>query len=261
MNENSVENHGFLGKVMVKGRMEAVTGLHIGASRETVKIGGIDSPVVRDPVTNLPYIPGSSLKGKMRSLMEKALGKEFREISKHPLIQIHVCGDENCEVCRLFGSSVPTDHGQKHIPARLIVRDLHLLNRDDLEKIDTGLPYTEWKFENSIDRVTSAANPRQIERVPAGAVFGMELVYDAQDMGQLKEDIANIHRALKLLEDDALGGHGSRGYGQVRFSEVTFDMYPKSYYASGDETHVLEGTKDVGAIVDALIDDNNEKKS
>ena len=261
MNENNAGTYMFLGKVMIKGRMEVVTGLHIGASRETVKIGGIDSPVVRDPVTNLPYIPGSSLKGKMRSLMEKALGKEFREISKHPPIQIHVCGDEHCEVCRLFGSSVPTKQGQKHIPSRLIVRDLHLLNRDYLKKIDTGLPYTEWKFENSIDRLTSAANPRQIERVPAGAVFGLELVYDAQDGGQLREDVENIRRALKLLEDDALGGHGSRGYGQVRFSEMTFDVYPRAYYVSGDETHVLEGTKDVGAIVSALTDEDYEKKS
>lgn len=262
MNGNNAGTYRFLGKVIIKGRMEVVTGLHIGASKETVKIGGIDSPVVRDPVTNLPYIPGSSLKGKMRSLMEKALGKEFKWISKHPPIQIHVCGDEHCEVCRLFGSSSEmVGREQKHIPARLIVRDLHLLNKDALEKIDTGLPYTEWKFENSIDRVTSAANPRQIERVPAGAVFGLELVYDAQDMEQLREDIENIHRALKLLEDDALGGHGSRGYGQVRFDEVTFDVYPKAYYASGDETHVLKDTKDVGAIVSALIDGNNEKKS
>jgi len=261
MNENNAGTYEFLGKVMIKGRMEVVTGLHIGASRETVKIGGIDSPVVRDPVTNLPYIPGSSLKGKMRSLMEKALGKEFSKISQHPLIQVHVCDDERCEVCRLFGSSVPTDHGQKHIPARLIVRDLHLLNRDALEKIDTGLPYTEWKFENSIDRVTSAANPRQIERVPAGAVFGLELVYDAHDVEQLREDIENVRRALKLLEDDALGGHGSRGYGQVRFSEVTFDVCPKAYYASGDKSHVLKDTEDMDAIVSALIDDNNEKKS
>ena len=263
MNENNAGTHRFLGKVMIKGKMEVVTGLHIGTSKETVKIGGIDSPVVRDPVTNLPYIPGSSLKGKMRSLMEKALGKEFREISKNPPIQIHVCGDEHCEVCRLFGSSVKVGQEQKHIPARLIVRDLHLLNKDALEKIDTGLPYTEWKFENSIDRVTSAANPRQIERVPAGAVFELKLIYDALalDADQLKEDIENIRRALKLLEDDALGGHGSRGYGQVSFSEITFDVYPKTYYASGDEIHVLNNAEDMDAIVSALINDTNEKKS
>lgn len=261
MNENNAGTYMFLGKVMIKGRMEVVTGLHIGASRETVKIGGIDSPVVRDPVTNLPYIPGSSLKGKMRSLMEKALGKNFKEISKQPLIQIHVCDDGRCEVCRLFGSSVKVGREQKHIPSRLIVRDLHLLNKDDLEKIETGLPYTEWKFENSIDRVTSAANPRQIERVPAGAVFGLELVYDAQDGGQLKEDIENIQRALKLLEDDALGGHGSRGYGQVRFSEMTFDVYPRAYYVSGDETKILKDANDVNKIVSALTNKNYENKS
>lgn len=254
MSENTAGIKEFLGKVLISGRMEVVTGLHIGASKETVKIGGIDSPVVRDPVTNLPYVPGSSLKGKMRSLMEKALGKESKVISKQPLIRLHVCGDENCEVCRLFGSSVKEDREQKqkHIPARLIVRDLHLINSDDLEKIDTGLPYTEWKFENSIDRVTSAANPRQIERVPAGAVFGLELVYDAMDKNQLEKDIENIQRALRLLENDALGGHGSRGYGQVRFHDISFDVYPKAYYASGDETKLLKATSDVENVVSAL---------
>lgn len=252
MSGNIKESQVFLGKVILKGKMEVLTGLHIGASKETVKIGGIDSPVVCDPMTNRPYIPGSSLKGKMRSLMEKALTKKPEEISRNPPIHLHVCGDKNCPVCRLFGSSLKIDDEQKHIPARLIVRDLHLQNAADLEKIDTGLPYTEWKFENSIDRVTSAANPRQIERVPSGAIFGFELVYDAQDTEQLKEDIDNICRALNLLEHDALGGHGSRGYGQVRFDERTFDVYPKAYYISGDETIVQKGIENTDQILSAL---------
>ena len=252
MSGNIKESREFFGKVILKGKMEVLTGLHIGASKETVKIGGIDSPVVRDPMTNLPYIPGSSLKGKMRSLMEKALTKKPEEISRNPPIHLHVCGDENCPVCRLFGSSLKIDDEQKHIPARLIVRDLHLQNAADLEKIDTGLPYTEWKFENSIDRVTSAANPRQIERVPSGAIFGFEFVYDAQDTEQLKEDIDNICRALNLLEHDALGGHGSRGYGQVRFDERTLDVYPQAYYISGDETIVQKGIENTDQILSAL---------
>ena len=128
MSEESIKLK-FLGKIKITGDMKVVTGLHIGASKETVKIGGIDSPVIRDPMTDLPYVPGSSLKGKLRSLSERALKKDIFTISKKPEIKIHVCTDVKCKICRLFGSSRPDENKQqKHIPSRLIVRDIHLLN-------------------------------------------------------------------------------------------------------------------------------------
>ncbi len=209
-----------LGKIKISGTLECLTGIHIGASKENMEIGAIDLPVVRDPITREPYIPGSSLKGKMRSLLEKALTiSPNREIGRD--VKIHVCDDATkaieCPVCRVFGST--GKDGGKNFPARLIVRDLKLTDgsREELANIDTGLQYTEWKFENAIDRITSAANPRQIERVPRGAEFIFELIYNVEDTSQVDQDLKNVKLAMDLIEMDALGGHGSRGYGKVKF--------------------------------------------
>lgn len=248
-----------LGKVIIEGNMECVTGLHIGARKEAMKIGGIDSPVVRDPITEFPYVPGSSLKGKMRSLLERKLGKELKRnigTPKNP-IMIHSCpNSENseCEICRLFGSTPEREEGtmEKNIPARLLVRDLFLTEESErvLKEIDTGLPYTEWKFENAIDRVTSAANPRQIERVPAGSVFQLEIIYTVEEAKQLAEDLNNLLSAMRLLEDDYLGGHGSRGYGKVKFELSKIEYRKGEWYVTGGEGYKKEWQ--VGSIEEAM---------
>ncbi|MEJ5375373.1 MAG: type III-A CRISPR-associated RAMP protein Csm3 [bacterium] len=217
-----------LGKVELVGNLECLTGLHVGASKETMEIGALDSPVVRDPLTQCPYIPGSSLKGKLRALLEKADPNLIPNRPGGSGTRRHECDDWepkegkrgvpgalHCPVCRLFGSTGPGE-GNKNYPARLKVRDLHLQNKEELEKIDTGLYLTEWKFENGIDRITSAANPRNIERVPRGARFSFSMVYDVEDTTTMSEDLENLGLAIRLLHDDSLGGHGSRGYGQVR---------------------------------------------
>jgi CRISPR-associated protein Csm3 len=120
----------------------------------------------------------------------------------------------------------------RNAPARLIVRDCHLetASAEKLAQIDTGLYMTEWKFENGIDRVTAAANPRQLERVPAGAQFKFEMVYTVEDETQAVEDLKNLAIALAILEDDALGGHGSRGYGKVRFEKFAFHYHSVDRY-------------------------------
>ncbi len=101
---------------------------------------------------------------------------------------------------------------------------------EKLKQVDTGLYMTEWKFENGIDRVTAAANPRQLERVPAGSKFQFELVYTVENKDQAIEDLQNIAIALAILEDDALGGHGSRGYGKVRFQNFQFSYRSLAQY-------------------------------
>ncbi|MCX7965288.1 MAG: type III-A CRISPR-associated RAMP protein Csm3 [Syntrophorhabdaceae bacterium] len=221
-------NRNLLGKIVLQGLLKCETGMHIGASKENIEIGAIDSPVVRDPVTREPYIPGSSLKGKLRALLEKALSSSEANLlnkrnigtPKNP-VEIHVCNNQSeafkCKLCRIFGSTSGRGEGNDNFPSRLIVRDLYLTNEsvERLSDIDTGLLYTEWKFENAIDRVTSAANPRQIERVPRGAEFGFEIIYNVEETTQIKDDLKNIRLALDLLQLDALGGHGSRGYGKV----------------------------------------------
>lgn len=220
-------------KIQLKGRVfitfdiKAVTGLHIGGTDAGVEIGGVDKTVIRDKLTNRPYIPGSSLKGKMRSLLEKYHNKPINFPKNKPAF--HVCQSaeeyKDCEVCQVFGVSGEQDFAT---PTRLVVRDIFLSEQSakELEEAQTDLPYTEVKTEVSIDRVTSAANPRQMERVPAGAVFGQgEMVYSLYE-GEgcsAQEDLKRLDvllEAMRLLEDDYLGGLGSRGSGKVTFTNI-----------------------------------------
>lgn len=259
------------GKIRIESTLLVETGLHIGGGGETLDIGGLDKPVIRDPLTQQPYLPGSSIKGKLRSILERLHNKPvnrkgsrdtyryesddvvdgYTEISEGKFVAFE--GARTCPVSRLFGSTgikcwIPTvevtdeiepdtkvpkqpiagvEHTKvtgRNAPARLIVRDCHLDpdSVDKLKLVDTGLYMTEWKFENGIDRITSAANPRQLERVPAGAAFKFELVYTVEDESQALEDLKNLAIALAILEDDALGGHGSRGYGKIKFQQIQF---------------------------------------
>ncbi len=216
------------GRVFITFDIEAVTGLHIGGSDTGIEIGGVDKTVIRDPLTNYPYIPGSSLKGKMRSLLEKYHGLEQNQRIGQGYI--HSCEDAqrypNCDVCQVFGVPGERDFAT---PTRLVVRDTHLSEKSVKELEASGrtdLPYTEVKTEVSIDRVTSAANPRQIERVPAGSVFSdAELVYsvyhgDGCNPAKDVERLQTVLEGLQLVEDDYLGGLGSRGSGKVRFKGI-----------------------------------------
>jgi CRISPR-associated protein Csm3 len=180
------------GRVFITGNIKAVTGLHIGGAAGALEIGGVDSPIIRDPLTNRPYIPGSSLRGKMRSLTEKAAGAALNfyiSRTKGKEVRIHVCDDaqayQACPVCPIFGV---TGDSPASAPTRLIVRDVFLGDESAkvLEEAQTDLPFSEVKWEATIDRVTSAAVPRQIERVPAGAVFEeFEMVYSVYDAADL----------------------------------------------------------------------------
>jgi CRISPR-associated protein Csm3 len=211
------------GRIFIEGDIKAVTGLHIGGAAGALEIGGVDSPVIRDPLTNRPYVPGSSLRGKMRSLTEKRAGAElnfFVSRVKGKEVRIHVCDDaaayQRCPVCPIFGV---TGDSPASAPTRLIVRDVFLsdASAQALKEAQTDLPYSEVKWEATIDRVTSAAVPRQIERVPAGAVFhGFEMVYSVYDPADLGR-LVTVIEAMQLLQDDYLGGLGSRGGGKIAF--------------------------------------------
>lgn len=201
--------------ITITGQIVLKTGLHIGGSKDEIEIGGIDNPVIKHPLRNEPYIPGSSLKGKMRCLMEYKYGR-----LPDPKFGYHVCGDKNCPVCRLFGTS---DEKWEAGPTRLVVRDA-LLNKDWADKVmERGVAYTEEKTENAIDRLEGKAKKgglRNMERVPAGAKFDFEIslrVFDIDDESVLLKDVAC---ALRLLELDTLGGSGSRGYGKIAFKKL-----------------------------------------
>lgn len=212
---------------LLEGNIEVVTGLHVGAGKDAIEIGGIDSPVVKNPHTGEPYIPGSSLKGKIRCLLEWATNR----IESNGGVW-EGGGLTNPEalaqdpVLRIFGT---TNKNWDAGPTRLLVRDGALNEKWRKDIVERGLPLTEEKFENSIDRIKGKAGVgiRKTERVPAGAVFDFEMVYrifDTGDNGETDRDNFNqLLGAMRLLEADALGGSGSRGYGRIRFKNLKKD--------------------------------------
>ncbi|MCQ6253568.1 type III-A CRISPR-associated RAMP protein Csm3 [Methanocaldococcus sp.] len=297
------------GKVILKGYIITETGLHIGGLSETLKIGGVDIQVIKDPEGKI-IIPGSSLKGKIRSLLEKKDGQYnikveyYKEVEKkgkkdfektrtieiyyeydekresinkkmkityendksNPIItdfdadklklddnEVHKkvsgmpCSCGACDICKLFGP-----HNSKNIKesARVIVRDAFLISKDNdkiLNKKDKNYEnYLEIKPENVIDRVKGIAqHPRQIERVVAGSKFKFEVVFNIYKDGD-KELIKKFVEGMKLLEDDYLGGSGSRGYGKIKFENMELIYKPKEYYEGNNEAIVIkENIKDV----------------
>ena len=201
----------------------AKTGLRIGMSRDQMAIGDLDNPVIRNPLTDEPYIPGSSLKGKLRYLLEWSLGGDY--ILKAKDKHVYASDDPKDPVARIFGLAPENDQksleaARERGPTRLLVRDAYLLedSKRALERTAArGGLYTEIKQEVFIPRLGGNANPRTTERVPAGARFGVEMAYRVLD------DLDEVYfqkyllKALELLEVDGLGGHISRGYGQVYF--------------------------------------------
>jgi len=306
-----------LGKLYIKSTIDVKTGLHIGGGEGKLDIGGIDKLVVRDPIDEHPYIPGSSLKGKLRSILERFLNKPVNRESNDTWryesddlldgytqakgLLILYEGAGTCQLSRLFGSTgketwvkqtdadtdgvTPSNPEKKKIskindyqgredengkeyvrikgrnaPARLIVRDSHLLDESvkELKAINTGLWMTERKWENGLDRITSAATPRQFERVPKGAKFALEMVYSIErkeeankptsvddslsieDQQVIIEDLENLAIALAILEDDALGGHGSRGYGKVKFQDFQLCYHDYDKIRGGAKDYIRE---------------------
>jgi CRISPR-associated protein Csm3 len=231
-------------KILIKGEIKALTGLLIGGSNTAMGIGGPDTMVIRNPVNNEPYIPGSSLKGKMRSLSEISKGKLGGAVGNN--VKFGPYQERDIASTVLFGS-VSKDT-EKQRPARIIVRDGKLLNGEKL--INTDLPYTESKTEVVIDRVTSAAGPRTIERVPAGAIFKLDLVINiVDDDAPFDQDalLKQTFRALEIVQDDYLGGSGSRGYGQVEFTIKSIVERSSEYYqGSGDENDITEAVASSG---------------
>lgn len=210
-------------KIQITGRIEVETGMHIGGSSAFAAIGAVDSPVIRDVRTNLPMIPGSSLKGKMRTLLAKA----YNDTICKP-------DDDNLRITRLFGSA-KKGNIQK---SRLLFSDMILSNQEELRQM--GLQsLTEVKFENSINRATAVANPRQIERVVRGSEFNLDIMYEAEDEKDVIEDMELLAEGMQLLQYDYLGGSGSRGYGRVIFKDVYAEVV-------------------VGEIGESIIDKCNE---
>ncbi|MBM0868306.1 CRISPR-associated protein Csm3 [Staphylococcus auricularis] len=206
-------------KIKISGTIEVVTGLHIGGGGESSMIGSIDSPVVRDLQTKLPMIPGSSIKGKMRGLLAKHLGLQMNQDNHN---------DDHEEVLRIFGSSEKGNIKR----ARLQVSDAFYSDYSKQHFAENDISYTETKFENTINRLTAVANPRQIERVTRGSEFDFTFIYNVDDEDEVEQDFKNIEQAVLLLENDYLGGGGTRGNGRVEFKNINLETVVGDYDSS-----------------------------
>lgn len=242
------------GKMFIEADIVVKTGMTIGGGRSAVEIGGIDNSVLKDS-NGVPYIPGSSIKGKMRCLLEKAEGK-LESTKGKP------CSCGWCEICRIFGVGAGRDDSSKNHeekscsgPTRLYVRDAVLDPRTKEQMINNEglfsnleLDYTETKWENTIDRITSGANPRNVERVPAGAVFNMDCVFNIFE----KDDIELVNfliEGMELLEDDYIGSNGSRGYGRIGFENIDIKLKTVDDYRNNREKRtILKRANSVSAI-------------
>jgi CRISPR-associated protein Csm3 len=238
----------------IEGVIEVVTGLHIGGSTAIIEIGGKDNPVIRHPISKEPYIPGSSLKGKMRSLLEWKLGKINTDAKARDYGDVHKwCGKHNCPICVIFGTSAD-EAGLG--PTRLVVRDAILSAeyrkaQKERDETWTVLDLTEDKYENSINRITARANPRNFERVVSGVKFDLRMSYRVFTNGNGDKETGNdeglfkyVIEGLKLIEKDALGGAGSRGCGQVKFKiRVGADAYRDLSGIESDEIPTLFPTE------------------
>jgi CRISPR-associated protein Csm3 len=233
------------GKIFLHGTINALTGLHIGGNSGELDIGGIDNPVIRNTFNRQPYIPGSSLRGKMRGLLDRHFGKSLdKRVGRD--VRVHECQtpqDYNiCPVCQVFGVAPIRQLSGKTMPTRVVVRDTFLTpgSLEALDRSDTDTDFTEIKTEVAIDRITSAATPRQQERVPAGTTFGpFQIVHslytqDENDKSkQLQDEIQyfdTVLTGIELLEDDYLGGSGSRGSGQVAFENLKMTFKSRECY-------------------------------
>ncbi len=243
----------FLGSLIFEYQLKVLTGLHIGGSKENFDIGGIDNPVIKTYISipnfyedgsdlpkGAPYIPGSSLKGKIRSLLEWALGMVENKVRNGNTQNIEEAGKPcscgKCDVCVLFGTGDAKTLERLSLekqpgPPRLIFSDayptLETLKNIE-EELGEGI-YTEIKTETQINRINSKANPRKMERVPAGAIFKGRIVFNVYKEDD-KKKIEVLLQGMKMLEDNFLGGAGSRGYGRVKFENIEVVFKSKDAY-------------------------------
>ena len=237
------------GKIFLHGTINARTGLHIGGNSGELDIGGIDNPIIRNAFNRQPYIPGSSLRGKIRGLLDRHFNKSLEKRVGRD-VRVHECQTpveyKVCPVCQVFGVAPIRKLSGKTMPTRVIVRDTFLTRESltALDRADTDTDFTEIKTEVAIDRITSAATPRQQERVPAGTTFGpFQIVHSLYTLDennqntQLRDELRffdTVLTGMELLEDDYLGGSGSRGSGQITFENLTMTFKSRECYENAD---------------------------
>jgi CRISPR-associated protein Csm3 len=232
--------HKLISKIIITGTVFAETGLMIGNSSAALEIGGTDKQIIRNPINKMPYIPGSSLKGKMRSLLEQKCGTVNLEgeATMNPDKEaaalfgyIKASDSKDPEAAAAQKDKTKTGKERYQQPSRLIVRDGEMTNSTKFK--DTELLYTEIKAENTVNRITAKANPRFFERVPKGAEFNLNMTLNIFEGDDETKQLGLIYECLRLVKDDYLGGGGSRGNGMVDFKITKIERRSDKYYKEG----------------------------
>ena len=241
----------FIKNYIITGEIECLTGLHIGESLDTIDIGGSDNPLIRNSRDNLPYIPGSSLKGKLRSLLELSDKESSKDIIKNEgKVSKKVLG------AKIFGIAANDEFDYSNgLKFKTIVRDSFPTEDTKIfwDENPELLNGSELKYENTLNRISSKATPRNIERVPAGSKFSFEIIFNISNISedydfktddkQYEEDLLNLLNSMRLLEDDYLGGSGTRGFGKIEFQKIKITERPVTYYTDNqEEIKISEGT-------------------
>ncbi|AEI14991.1 CRISPR-associated RAMP protein, Csm3 family [Flexistipes sinusarabici DSM 4947] len=206
----------------ITGKIVLESGLHISGGDTEMHIGGVDNSVIKDSLSKAPYIPGSSLKGKVRSLLEYFVNAQLKTDGK-PLQYNNLensSDEEEKNIVKLFGTGGSEKNRDNFNPdyaiTRVIFSDCYLNKDSEEELLKKVGKLTEIKAENSIDRVNGTAeSPRFIERVPKGAIFDFDVSIRLFPKDNEENLMGTLLKGFKLLTFDALGGSGSRGYGKV----------------------------------------------
>lgn len=233
---------------VIKGELVCETGLHIGGANDAINIGGADSIIIRDSVSDLPFIPGSSLKGKLRSLLELNDKKSIQSVLEK---KGKSSTDEDSIAVKIFGISSDKKNNLKY-PTRLIVRDSFPTEESIKlwEKQEEVVRGSELKWENTIDRITSRANPRSLERIPKGSSFIFEFIFSVYEEDE--NNLMGLFEAMRLLEDNYLGGSGSRGYGKVKFANISITKRGQDYYKKDMDEEVIIENADISEVVKSI---------
>lgn len=233
---------------VIKGELVCETGLHIGGANDAINIGGADSIIIRDSVSDLPFIPGSSLKGKLRSLLELNDKKSIQSVLEK---KGKSSTDEDSIAVKIFGISSDKKNNLKY-PTRLIVRDSFPTEESIKlwEKQEEVVRGSELKWENTIDRITSRANPRSLERIPKGSAFAFEFIFSVYEEDE--NNLMGLFEAMRLLEDNYLGGSGSRGYGKVKFANISITKRGQDYYKKDMDEEVIIENADISEAVKSI---------
>ena len=296
-----MKNFTLKGIIKLRYTLTVLTGLHIGGAKESYEIGGLDNPVIKLPAAvkvkeiygeryedegipeGAPYIPGSSLKGKIRSLLEWEKGnvqkmvkeaeekfktEEDKKDEKFLKEAGKPCDCGECEICKTFGISdikkikeILKNKGFEALPGppRVVFSDAYP-TKDTLDTVQESLGeglFTELKFENSLNRITNEANPRNQERVPAGSQFVGEITFKVFEDGDL-ELFKTLLEGMLLLENDYLGGSGSRGYGKVKFENLKVSVKEENLKTYGSVEELLSDWESLKSDIEARLKKPNK---